>query len=90
MSSIETIKEKEIVEDFLKDVENCDFWNFEDWRSKQEQLLFLTSKLIDIVIKHTVLKMQLIRGNQIPFVTRNVTKEIYTRSRSRNRFCKDL
>ena len=30
------------------------------------------------------------RGNQAPFVTRNVRKEIHIRSRFRNKFCKNL
>ena len=35
------------------------------------------------------MKKKFIRGNQAPFMTRNLRKEIYTRSRFRNKFCKD-
>ena len=34
--------------------------------------------------------MKFIRGNQAPFMTRNLRKDIYTRSRFRNKFCKNL
>ena len=33
--------------------------------------------------------MKFIRGNQAPFMTRNLRKDIYTRSRFRNKFCKN-
>ena len=35
------------------------------------------------------MKKKFIRGNQAPFMTRNLRKEIYTRSRFRNKFCKN-
>ena len=34
-------------------------------------------------------KKKLIRGNQAPFMTRNLRKEIYTRNRLRYKFCND-
>ena len=49
---------------------------------------FLVNTFIDIVNKHAPLKKKFIRGNQAPFMTRNLKKEIYTRSRFRNKFCK--
>ena len=38
---------------------------------------------------HAPLKKKFITGNQAPFMTRNLRKEIYTRSRLRNKFCKN-
>ena len=38
--------------------------------------------------KYAQLKKKFIRGNQAPFMTRNLRKEIYPRSRFRNKFCK--
>ena len=35
------------------------------------------------------MKNKLVRGNQARFMTRNLRKEIYTRSRFRNKFCKN-
>ena len=50
---------------------------------------FLTNSFINSVSNHAPLKKKLIRGNQTPFMTRNLRKEIYTRSRFRNKFCKN-
>ena len=49
---------------------------------------FLVNTFINIVNKHAPLKKKFIRGNQAHFMTRNLKKEIYTRSRFRNKFCK--
>ena len=50
---------------------------------------FLTNIFIDFVSKHAPLKKKFIRGNQSPYMTGNLRKEIYTRSWFRNRFCKN-
>ena len=72
---------------FLNDVKNCDFSLKIDGRNKNYD--FLTNTFINIVNNHAPLKKKFIRGNQAPFMTRNLRKEIYTRSRFRNKFCKN-
>ena len=61
----------------------------EDWRPKQKNNL-LTITFINIVNKHAPLKKKFMRGNQAPFTTKNLRKESYTKSRFRNKFCKNL
>ena len=41
------------------------------------------------MLLHVASKKKFIRGNQAPFMTRNLRRQIYTRSRFRNKFCKD-
>ena len=41
-----------------------------------------------MVEKHAPLKKKSLRGNQAPFMTKEVRKVIYNRSRLRNKFCK--
>ena len=53
-----------------------------------EVFIWYGKAFINIVNKHAPLKKKFIRGNQAPFMTRNLRKEIYTRSRFRNKFCK--
>ena len=72
---------------FLNDVKNCDFSLKTD--EPNENYDFLTNTFINIVNNHAPLKKKFIRGNQAPFMTRNLRKEIYTRSRFRNKFCKN-
>ena len=73
---------------FLNDVQNCDFSRKTD--DLNENCDFLTSTFINIVNNHAPLKNKLIRGNQALCMTRNLRKEIYTRSRFRNKFRKTL
>ena len=72
---------------FLNDVKNCDFNLKTD--NPNENYDFLTNTSINIVNKNAPLKKKLIRGNQAPFTTRNLGKEIYNRSRFRNKFGKN-
>ena len=71
---------------FLSDVKNCDFSLKTDDPNKNYD--FLTNTFINIVNNHAPLKKKFIKGNQAPFTTRNLRKEIYTISRLRNKFCK--
>ena len=64
---------------FLNDVKNCNFSLMID--KPNENCNFLTNTFINIVNKHAPLKKKFIRGNQAPFMIRNLRKEIYTRSR---------
>ena len=46
----------------------------------------LTDKFLGIVNKHVPLKKKFVRGNNAPFMNREFQKEIYLRSRFRNKF----
>ena len=72
---------------FLNDVKNCDFSLKID--KPNDNYDILTNTFINVVDKHTTLKKKFISGNQAPFMTRNLRKEIYTRNRFRNKFCKN-
>ena len=72
---------------FLNDVKNCDFSLKTD--EPNENYDFLTNTFINIVNNHAPLKKKFIRGNQAPFMTRNLRKEIHTKSSFRNEFCKN-
>ena len=50
---------------------------------------FLTNTFINIINKYAPLKNKFTRGSQAPFISRNLRKEIYTRSKFRNKFCKN-
>ena len=63
---------------FLNDVKNCDFSLKTD--DPNENYDFLTSSFISIVNEYSPLKKKFIMGNQAPFMTR---------SRFRNKFCKN-
>ena len=49
----------------------------------------LTENFVSVVEKYAPLKKKIIRGNQIPFVNRELRKGIYTRSRLRNKYWKN-
>ena len=72
---------------FLNNVKNCNFILKTD--DPNENYHFLTNTFINIVNNHAPLKKKFIRGNQAPFMTRNLRKEIHTKSSFRNEFCKD-
>ena len=46
----------------------------------------LTDKFLGIVNKHAPLKKKFVRGNNAPFMNREFQKEIYVRSRLRNKY----
>ena len=50
--------------------------------------LFLTNSFSKIVEKYVPLKKKTLRGNHVPFVSKELRKAIYNRSRFRNRFLK--
>ena len=54
-----------------------------------ENYLFLTNSFSKIVEKHFSLKQKTLRGNHAPFVSKELGKAIYTRSRFRNIFLKN-
>ena len=66
---------------------NCNFILTTDDRN--EKYDFVTNTFTDVVNNHAPLKKKFIRGNQAPFLTRRLRKEIYTRRRFTNKFCKN-
>ena len=73
---------------FPYDVKNCNFSLRTDDSNKNYD--FLTNIFINIVNNHAPLKKKFVSENQTPFMTRNLRKEIYTRSRFRINFVKIL
>ena len=53
-----------------------------------ENYRFITDTFIKIVESHAPLKKGSVRGNQAPFMNKELRKAIYNRSRFRNNFCK--
>ena len=72
---------------FLSDLKNTNF-SFTS-ADPNENYLFLTNSFSKIVEKHVPLKKKSLRGNQAPFVSKELRKAIYTRSRFRNTFLKN-
>ena len=71
---------------FLSDLRNTNF-SFTS-ADPNENYLFLTNSFSKIVEKHVPLKKKTLRANHVPFVSKELRKAIYTRSRFRNRFLK--
>ena len=71
---------------FREDVKNA---NFALSNNPEESYNNLTSTFQDIVEKHAPSKSKLLRGNTAPFMTPDLRKAIYTRSRLKNRFNKN-
>ena len=70
----------------LEDVKNTNFcFNSDDPNENYELITDLFSKIVN---KHAPLKKKFLRGNQAPFINKELRKAIYDRSRLRNRFCK--
>ena len=61
---------------------------FRDYK-KFENYLFLTNSFSKIVEKHVSLKKKNLSGNHAHFVSKELSKAIYTRSKFRNRFLKN-
>ena len=74
-------------EKFLSDVKKADF-SFKTINS-EENYLVLTNVFSNIVKVHAPLKKKIFRGNDAPFMSRELRKVIYTRSRLRNRYFKN-
>ena len=54
-----------------------------------ENYLFLMNSFSEIVEKHVPLNKKTLRGNHAPFVSKELRKAIYIRSRFRKRFLKN-
>ena len=73
---------------FLINVRNCDITL--KTIDPNENFDFLTNTFINIVNNLAPLQKKFIRGNQAPSMPRNLRKEIYTRSRFRNKYFKNF
>ena len=72
---------------FVKDVKAADFsFSNNDPNENYSVLSDTFSKLVD---RHAPLKMKIQRRNHATFISREMRKAIYTRSRLRNKFCKN-
>ena len=60
--------------------------NFDLKNDPNQNYKYLTDKFLGIVNKHAPLKKKFVRGNNAPFMNREFQKEIYVRSRLRNKF----
>ena len=69
-------------EKFFSDVKEADF-SFAS-SNPDENYSVLTNVFSNIVNKHAPLKKKILRGNDAPFMNKELRKEIYTRSRLRN------
>ena len=72
---------------FLSDLKNTNF-SFTS-ADPNKNYLFLTNSFSNIVEKQVPLKKKTLRGNHAPFVSKELRKATYTRSRFRNRFLKN-
>ena len=73
---------------FVKDLKAADFSFSNDDPNEKYSVLFDT--FLKLADKHAPLKMKIQRGNHAPFIFKEMRKAIYTGSRLRNKFCKNL
>ena len=75
-------------EKFVKDVKAADF-SFSN-NDPNENYSALSNTLTKLVDKHAPFKMKIQKGNPVPFISKEMKKAIYARSRLRNKFYKNL
>ena len=75
-------------EKFVKDVKAADF-SFSN-NDPNENYSALSNTLTKLVDKHAPFKMKIQKGNPVPFISKEMRKAIYARSRLRNKFYKNL
>ena len=73
---------------FSADIKNADF-SFET-NDPNENYSALANTFSLIVEKHAPLKRKTVRGNHIPFITKDLREAIYTRSKLQNNLLKIL
>ena len=71
-------------EKFLSDVKEADF-SFKA-SNPDENYLVLTNVFSNIVNKHAPLQKKILRGNDAPFMNKELRKAVYTKSRLRNKY----
>ena len=75
------------VDEFLNEIQNANFvCNTSNADANYDNLINSFSKIVD---KHAPIKHRTLRGNQAPFMTRELRKAIYNRSRLKNRQLKN-
>ena len=72
-------------ENFLKYVRNLPFDNLDRFSNP---LVGLTTLFKSVIDRHAPLKTKMIRGNQVPYMTKELSKSIMQRSRLRNKYNK--
>ena len=72
---------------FIDDIKNADF-SFET-DDPNENYSALTNTFSLIVEKHAPLKKKIVRGNHAPFITKDLRKAIYTKSRLKSKYIKN-
>ena len=73
---------------FLGDLNSTEFSLKTD--DPNENYNFFTEKFLDVVNRHAPLKKTTLRGNQAPFLTKELKKGIYTRSKLKNKYNRNL
>ena len=74
-------------EKFVKHVKVADF-SFSN-NDPKENYSVLSDTFLKWVDRHAPLKMKIQRGNHAPFISKEMRKAIYGRSRLKNKFCKN-
>ena len=70
--------------DFLCSLKKANFDCFKN--DPNQSYNVLTVKFLGIVNRHALLKKKFVRGKNAPFMNRELQKEIYVRSRLRNKY----
>ena len=73
---------------FIADVKNADFSFETDDPNENYSALTNTNDFYSALV-HAPLKKKIVRGNHAPFITKDLRKAIYTRSKLRNKFMKN-
>ena len=73
---------------FLENLNRTDFSL--DTGDPNKNYNFITNKFLNVVNRHAPLKTKTLRGNQAPFLNKELRKEIYTRSKLKNKYNRNL
>ena len=73
------------IESFMQDLE-FQFSDFTDQADVNRNYDSFVTKYTEVINRHASIKSKVIRGNQAPFMTKELAKSIMTRSRLKNRF----
>ena len=69
---------------FLEDLNSTDFSLNKD--DPNENSNFINDKFLNVINRHAPLNKKTLRGNQATFLTKELRKEIYTRSKLKNKY----
>ena len=70
---------------YIADIKDIDFYSISTADNEYHELTLAVQKVID---KHAPLKTKFVRGNNAPFVTKDMRKAIMNRSRHKNNYNK--